>query len=65
MTTVARAAIQLGGHGWWGVLIVAVCVLLALGANVIFVEDGQARRVNAVGAIIVGVIVAVGLVAFG
>lgn len=53
------------GHGWWGVLAVAICVLLALGANAIFVEDAQARRLNAMGAVALGAILAVVLVTLG
>lgn len=65
MTNLARPAIQVAGHGWWSVLAVAPCVLLALGANAIFAEDVQTRRVNAMGAVMLGVVVAVVLVALG
>lgn len=43
----------------------AICVLLALGANAIFVEDAQARRLNAMGAVALGAILAVVLVTLG
>lgn len=42
-----------------------VCVLLALGANAIFVGNVQARRLNAMGAVALGLIVTVLLVALG
>jgi hypothetical protein len=65
VTSFARPAIQVAGHGWWGVLAVVVCVLLALGANAIFVGNVQARRLNAMGAVALGLIVTVLLVALG
>ena len=64
-TTLARPAIQVAGHGWWGVLVVVVCVLLTLGANAIFVEDTHARRLNAMGTVALGAIVAIALVTLG
>jgi len=61
VSALAGAAVQVAGHGWWAVLAIALCVLVGLAANAVFVENTQARRLNAMGLIVLGVLVVIGV----